>query len=914
MFSNAMAGETAWHALPVTLAFERLDATAEGLSNADADARLRVSGANALPASRKKGAGAMFVGQLNNALPLVLLGSGILALSFGRIADGTVVVAVVALNALIGALQEYRAGVAIEALAGLVPEQVTALRDGYPSLVPAAHLVPADIVLLAAGDRVPADMRVVSLRNLRVAEAALTGESLPTTKQLEPVSVKAPLGDRASMLFSGTMVTAGTATAVVVTTGAKTELGRISAMLNAAEEIDTPLTQALKRFGNVLTASIGGVAYIILLVAMRRGYPLVDAVRAAVSLVVAAVPSSLPAIITVALAVAVRRMARHNAIVRTLPSVETLGSTNVICSDKTGTLTRGEMAARVVWTLSGSYELSGTGNTPQGELLKNGAPVGRQVPADVKELLDAAVLCNDAVLRFKDNAWSGVGDPTEIALLIAAAKLGVDAGDVRNRLPRVDVIPFDSGEKYMSTLHRPPGGAQLVLVKGAPEVVLGRCDRICKDSPLDRNEIVALVGTLAARGMRVLAVASRETSDESERSARLEPSLLQGLGLLGLVASMDPPRPEAIEAIATCHRAGVAVKMVTGDHPATAKAIGIEIGIADKDDPVVTGAELERLDPAELPFVARRVNIFSRVAPEHKLRLVKALQSTGEVVAMTGDGVNDAPALKQADVGVAMGVTGTAAAKEAAALILLDDNFASIGAAVEGGRRCYDNLVKALMFVVPTNLGQSLVLLVGVLFFPIVGNVRLLPIVPLQILWVNLVTGVTLAVPLAFEAPEADLMKRRPRPRGDPLFTRELGLRCLLVGMVMAAGGSALFLDAYYTNFLIWPVPPELRLRKAQTIVATTVVLFQVVYLLQCRSLRRSLFATDPLSNRAIYAGMGLTVVMQGLFVYTRPMNLVFHSMPLWPSDWLACFAVAACLVPVVAVQKALRTRELRGQ
>jgi Ca2+-transporting ATPase len=677
-------------------------------------------------------------------------------------------------------------------------------------------------------------------------------------------------------------------------------------MLNAAEEIETPLTQALKRFGNLLTATISAIAYVILLVALRRGYPLVDAVRAAVSLVVAAVPSSLPAIITVALAVAVRRMARHNAIVRTLPSVETLGSTNVICSDKTGTLTRGEMAARVVWTLSGFYELSGTGNVPRGELLRNGVPVGLPIPADVKELLDAAVLCNDAVLRLKDDTWSGVGDPTEIALLIAAAKLGLDAGDLRSRLPRLDVIPFDSGEKYMSTLHRPTRGADLLLVKGAPEVVLGRCNRICQDSPLDRNEMVALVGRLAGRGMRVLAVASRVMSCDC---GRLEPSRLEALGLLGLVASMDPPRPEAIAAIATCHRAGVIVKMVTGDHPATAKAIGVEIGIADPDDPVVTGAELERLDPAELPFVARAVNIFSRVAPEHKLRLVRALQSTGEVVAMTGDGVNDAPALKQADVGVAMGVTGTAAAKEAAALILLDDNFASIGAAVEGGRRCYDNLVKALMFVVPTNLGQSLVLLVGVLFFPIVGGVRLLPIVPLQILWVNLVTGVTLAVPLAFEAPEADLMKRRPRPRGDPLFTRELGLRCLLVGTVMAAGGSALFLDAYYTNFVVFPVPPEVRLRKAQTIVATTVVLFQVFYLLQCRSLRTSLFATDPFSNRAIYAGMGLTLVMQGLFVHTRPMNLVFHSMPLGPRDWLACFAVAACIVPVIALQKALRER-----
>jgi Ca2+-transporting ATPase len=901
--------KTPWHAMAVADVVDRLESAPAGLDSQAARTRLVRDGKNALPRARRKGPLDLVRRQLGSTLPLVLLASGLLALAFGRYTDGSVVVAVVVLNAFIGALQEYRAGRAIDALNDLVPEYVTVLRDGYPSSVQASELVVGDVVLVEGGSRVPADLRIMSARNLSAAEAALTGESVPSNKQVDPVARDATLGDQSSMLFSGTMVVGGTAKAVVVGIGVRTELGRIASMLRDAEEIQTPLTQALRRFGNVLTIGIGAVGTVVLAAALRRGFMVVDAVRAAVSLVVAAVPSSLPAIITVALAVAVARMAKRNAIVRTLPSVETLGSTNVICSDKTGTLTRGEMLARVLWTHRGLYELTGAGYVPKGDLLKDGVQVVPPLPGDVRDLLLAMALCNDAALRPEGASWIGVGDPTEIALVVAAGKLGVEAMGARSACKRIDAIPFDAALRYMVTLHEVSEGGQLLLMKGAPEVVFGQCDSVAGDGALQHEQMTATVKMLAARGMRVLGIASHRPQAPL---TRLEQPLRERFELLGLVASMDPPRPEAIAAIATCHHAGITVKMVTGDHPDTAKAIGVEIGIAVADDHVVIGQEIAQLAPDELSWIARSVNVFSRVEPEHKLRLVKALQSTGAVVAMTGDGVNDAPALKQADVGVAMGMTGTGAAKEAAAVILVDDNFASIAAAVEGGRRCYDNLIKSLMFLVPTNLAQSFVLLVGVLFFPVVGNVPLLPIVPLQILWVNLVAGPTLCIPLSFEAPEPDLMGRPPRLRNEPIFTLQLALRCILVGSVMAAGALLLFADTYYGDRALIHAPPEVSLRKAQTLVTTTVVLYQVLYLLQCRSLRTSVFKMNAFSNPLIYAGIAVTLVFQVIFVHAPIMNVIFHSAPLSLRDWVATGAVAATVLPVIALEKALYERRIQ--
>jgi Ca2+-transporting ATPase len=900
------ASGAAWHAFRIETVLKALRSNASGLDARVARMRLIKLGPNVLAHARTTDPLELLLGQVTNTLPAILLASALVSLVFGRIVDGTVVLAVVVVNALIGAFQQYRAERAIEALSALVPEFVTVRRNGFLSLVAAAELVPGDVVLLGPGDRVPADMRLLQLRDLRIIEAALTGESTPAVKQLEPLPRDTALGDRSCMLFSGTMVATGTAEAVVVATGLKTELGRISELLSKVEKIETPLTQALARFGKALTAGIGLVAYFMLLTAVHRGFAFVDAVRTAASLVVAAVPASLPAIITVSLAVAVHRMARRNAIVRTLPSIETLGSMNVVCSDKTGTLTRGEMTVRRAWTKNGLYELSGTGFNPEGGLWLEGRPILES--ADAFELLLAATLCNDAAIRADHGGWVSLGDPTEIAFLVAAMKAGVDVVRARAAAPRVGEIPFDAARRYMATLHTLPRSGQWLIVKGAPEVVLSRCRRLRGGAALDIVALTALVERLAARGMRVLAVACRDIASEIEV---LEATHVASLELLGLVASQDPPRAEAVRAIAKCHRAGIAVKMVTGDHPSTAKAIATELGIAGRDERVLLGSDIERMSLRELGAAARTTNVFSRVAPEHKLRLVQALQRRGNVVGMTGDGVNDAPALKRADVGVAMGRVGTAAAKDAADVILVDDNFASIAAAVEEGRRCYDGLAKSLMFVVPTNLGQSIALLIGVLAFPFVGGVPLLPVLPLQILWVNLVTGVTLAIPLAFEVAEPDLMRRSPRCRDAPLFTPELLLRCLLVGTLMGTGAILLFLDEYYGAGS--SDPPDLRVRKAQTIAATTIVLFQCFYLLQCRSLRTSIFRMKPFSNPYVYLSLLLTLTLQLLFVHARIMNVVFHSAPLALREWLTAALVAASVLPVMALDKSLfENRRLR--
>jgi len=892
----------AWHALSVGRVLAVLRSSTSGLSTAEAWRRLGIFGPNELPRAAPPGLLELARRQTTSPLQLALLGSGVLAFALGRPVDGTVVVSVVVLNVLMGTLQERRATRAIAALDALIPDLVTVVRDGLLESKDAVELVPGDVVLLEPGDRVAADMRLISTaRCLLVNEASLTGEALPAQKQASPVPVASALGDRSSMLFAGTIVATGTARAVVVGTAARTELGKIAALLRAAKAVVTPLTRSLAQLGEVLTRAIGLAAFAIALIALRRGFLFIDAVRSAVSIAVAAIPSGLPAIITVALAVAVRRMAARNAVVRTLPSVETLGSTTVICTDKTGTLTRGEMTVRWLWAPSGLYEMTGAGYTPFGALKHHGSRV-QAVPADVMELLAAATLCNDAAVRPDGTA---VGDSTEIGLVVAAEKLALASDRLRATWHRTDAIPFEAVQRYMATLHEGPDGVQLLVAKGAPEAILRYCRFDVRDG-IGAAEVGPIVDQLAARGARVLAVAARRPAAPL---TALTPEELQPLRLLGLAAMVDPPREEAVQAIRACRRAGIRVKMVTGDHPITARAIGVEVGIATAKDHVVTGNEIASADDAQLGRASARTNIWARVEPEHKLRLVRALQARGEVVAMTGDGVNDAPALKQADIGVAMGRGGTAAAKQAADIVLADDNFATVAAAVEGGRRCYENLIKAVTFVVPTNLGQSVTVLIGVLFFPVVDGVPILPIVPLQILWVNLVTGVTLAVPLAFEPAAPDLMWRSPRARDAPIFNAALGLRCLAVGAVMAIGSIGLFLYEYYVE----PGPaPDLAVRRAQTMAATTLVLFQVFYLGQCRTRSAGALAPGSEPNRALLFGVGLTLAMQVAFVHLAPMNLVFHSAPLSLADWMVSALVAATVVPVVALQEALFTEHQR--
>ena len=893
----------AWHAAPPEEVLGSLDSDRGGLEEAEARERLERHGPNVLQRARGDGPLRILVRQVRDPLIYILIAAAALAVATGKVVDGAVIFGVVIINTLIGFVQEYRAGKAIEALIDMVPETATVLRDGERKGLPASDLVPGDVVELQSGDKVPADMRVLQLRNLRVEEAALTGESVPVEKEAGMLPGDTPLADRKNMVYGGTLVTYGTASAAVVATADETELGRISSMLRETTHVETPLTRQLAVVGKWLTVAIVAVSAVLFVIGLLRGYPALDATLAAITLAVGAIPEGLPAIVTIALAIGVQRMAGRRAVIRRLPAVETLGSTTVICSDKTGTLTRNEMTVKELWTPSGSFELGGVGYAPEGKLGQDGTEL-EEAPGDVRELLLAGALCNDAALSKEGNEWRVTGDPTEGALLTSARKLGVDPETVRRERERVDAIPFESERQYMATLNGAPGG-QTIYVKGAPEVVVGRCEVFADGTPVDPREVLDRVEAMAARGMRVLALAARRPEQDLPRLS--EEDVEGGLVLLGLQGMIDPPRPEAVEAVAECRQAGITVKMITGDHRSTARAIGEQLGIAE-DGATMTGAEVAELSDEELREAVRRVNVFARVAPEHKLRLVRALQARRDVAAMTGDGVNDAPALDQADVGVAMGITGTAVSKESADIVLTDDNFASIAAAVEEGRRVYDNLIKALAFVLPTNIGLAVILIAAVAFFPLVNGEPLLPMLPTQILWINLVAAVALALPLAFEAMEPDVMDRPPRDPDAPVLNSFVIFRTVLVALLMAAGALGLFLVEFLGE-RGRGVAFETALSEAQTMAVTTVILFQIFYLLNCRSLKDSFFKIGLWSNPWVYAGIGALILFQIGFIYLPFMNGLFGTAPLAPSALLQSLLVALIVLPVISVEKRVRSR-----
>jgi Ca2+-transporting ATPase len=887
-----------------------LESSALGLSTHEAQARQKVYGPNLLPAAASESVMTLIWRQLNNPLIYVLIASALLAVALGKRIDGLVVLGVVVINTLIGFMQEYRANRTITALSALVPESVIALRDGDRRSLAVAELVPGDVALLQPGDRVPADMRLLWTKNLQVEEATLTGESLPASKSIDTVAPGASLADRNNMVYSGTLVVSGTATAVVVATAAATELGHISSLLKSTVSLETPLTRQIAEVSKLLTLVITGVAIVLLAIGLLRGYPLADAVLVAVTLAVAAIPEGLPAIITIALAIGVQRMAKRRAVIRRLPAVETLGSTTVICSDKTGTLTRNEMTVTELWTPLGRYHVSGIGYTPQGAIEHQGVKLST-IPDDVYSLLLAGALCNDAQLKLTSRHAQISGDPTEGALLVAALKGGIDLQQTHQLWPRLDTLPFESEQQYMATLHLTPHGQHVLYMKGAPEQVLRRCHRLPDGSAVDHDALMKQVSQLASAGLRVLALATatlQEPLEVLDTSTLTTGAVATGLTLLGFQAMIDPLREEALVAVHRCQKAGITVKMITGDHKETAQAIGRQLGLMTADAGAFTGAELATLSDDALQAVALNYHVFARVAPEQKLRLVRSLQAQGEVVAMTGDGVNDAPALKQADIGVAMGITGTTASKEAADMVLTDDNFASIAAAVEEGRRVYDNLIKALAFVLPTNIGEALIILLAVVFFPIIDGTPLLPMLPVQILWINLVATVALALPLAFEAMEQDVMARPPHSPRAPLLGRFVLLRTLIAALLMTLGAIGLFLYDYQMA-LAQGLSTTTALPQAQTITVTAVVFFQIFYLLHCRSLRGSLTALGLWSNLTLYLGIVLLLLLQAGFVYLPVMNQLFGSVPLGFVEWCRAALVGIIILPVISLEKAWRRR-----
>ncbi|MGA7801418.1 MAG: cation-transporting P-type ATPase, partial [Gammaproteobacteria bacterium] len=868
----------------------------DGLDAGDAERRLAAHGPNRLPAQRGRSALRRFLIQFHDVLIYLLLGAGMITVALGHWVDSAVIFGVVVINAFIGFVQEGKAERAMDAIRHMLSHRAAVLRAGHYRELPAEELVPGDIVLLQAGDRVPADLRLLRTRELRVEEAALTGESVPTEKNTGPVAERAEIGDRTGMAFSGTMVSYGQGTGVVVATGGHTEIGRISALLSGVQTISTPLLRQMARFGRALTVAIIALATATFAVGvLLRGASMEEMFLAAVALAVAAVPEGLPAVITITLAIGMQRMAGRNVIIRRLPAVETLGSVTVICSDKTGTLTRNEMTVREIATGSGALEVGGAGYAPHGTFTLHERVVEPSGIPDLVELLRAAVLCNDAALEERDDGWIAHGDPMEAALLAAGLKAGLQRDFECEARPRVDSIPFDSRHRFMATLHHDHAGHAFIYVKGAPERILAMCShqrQASEDRPLNPGHWHALADTMAADGQRVLAMAFMP-ADAGRRELRFEDAQ-SGLSLLGLTGFIDPPRDEAMRAVTQCKSAGVGVKMITGDHAVTARAIGRQLGIGDGER-VLTGRQLEIMDDDALRSAVRDTDVFARASPEHKLRLVTALQANGEVAAMTGDGVNDSPALKRADVGVAMGMKGTEAAKEAAEMVLTDDNFASIVAGIEEGRTVYDNIKKSILFILPTNAAEAAVVVAAIALG------YLLPITPVQILWVNMITAVTLALALAFEPAETDIMSRPPRPAHEPLLSRFLVWRITLVSLALTAAVSGLFL---------WSQSAGASLNEARTVAVNTLVAGEIGYLLSSRFITASSLRPAALTgNPYVLVTIALVSAFQLLFTYAPPMQYLFHTAPIGLLDWARIAGAAAAVLLVVEGEKLLLRR-----
>ncbi len=870
-----------WHAHPPEETARHLDSPRHGLDSAEAAARLERLGPNRLTPPPKRSAWKRLLSQFDNALIYVLLAAGVVALILGETADAAVIAGVVIINAVIGYVQEGKAEQALEAIRAMLSPHAAVLRGGRPCTIPAEELVPGDRVLLASGDRVPADLRLVHAKGLRVQEAALTGESVPVSKTVAAVDPQAPLGDRTSMAFSGTLVTEGQGQGIVVATGDHTELGRVGRMLARVESLTTPLLAQMDRFGRRLTVAILAVtAGVFAFGAFVQGEPWVDMVMAAVALAVAAIPEGLPAVMTITLAIGVTRMARRNAIIRRLPAVETLGSVGVICSDKTGTLTRNELTVQAAVTPAASFTVDGIGYAPDGTVCRDGQPVTGD--AALAELARAALLCNDAGLSCgEDGAWSVTGDPTDGALLVFAHKAGLDPADEAAALPRRDTIPFESERGWMATLQRAVAdGGGVLYAKGAPERILPRC------SGIDPAAWSKRVEEMAGEGLRVLALARRVHPICPDGIDDIG----DGLEFLGLCGLIDPPREEARAAVAACTGAGIAVKMITGDHAATAVAIARRFGLAG-DGRVLTGADIDRLDDGALQAAVRTTDVFARTAPEHKLRLVTALQANGGTVAMTGDGVNDAPALKRADVGVSMGRMGTEAAKEAADMVLADDNFASIAHAVEEGRTVYANLRKTILFLLPTNGGQALVILAAVL----AGGA--LPITPVQILWVNMVTAVTLGLALSFEPAEPGIMRQPPRPPAEPILPMAwTGYMTVVAGLLLVAS---------YGLFLLHQ---DQGMDLARTVAVNALVAGEIGFLFNARTGLGPVWrGTRP--GRAAWISAGLIVGLQVAFTHAPPLQALFGTTGLGMGDWLTTAAAGVAVFLLAEAVKPLFRR-----
>jgi len=900
-----------WHHLPIAEVVDLLESDREqGLDRFAVEHRLEAFGPNAITAKKGQGPLIRFLLQFHQPLIYILIASGVITAFLQEWVDSGVIFGVVLINAVVGYLQEAKAVNALAALARTMTTEATVVRQGEKRRIQATELVVGDIVFLQSGDKVPADLRLFQVRDLQIAEALLTGESAPVGKDHGEHGRETGLADRRNMAYASTLVTYGQGTGIVTATGDATEVGRISQLISVAKALETPLTRKISEFSNVLLYVILGLSALTIVVGLLRGQTFVDMFMAAVALAVGAIPEGLPAAVTITLAIGVSRMAKKRAIIRKLPAVETLGSTTVICTDKTGTLTENQMTVQEIVAGGVSYAVTGTGYNPlQGRVEGPEATGGgtASTSAALLECLRAGLLCNDSQLAEEDGAWQVHGDPTEGALLTSARKGGLGPETIAAS-PRLDTVPFESEHQYMASLHEAGPGASTrrVYLKGAVEAVLARCtsqlDELGNAVPLHGAEIQAAVERMAAKGLRVLAMAGKKVGQEI--STIHHDDLTNGLIFLGLQGMIDPPRPEAVAAVKICQAAGIRVKMITGDHPVTAAAIAKQVGLYNLGStkgngvPVLTGAELEKLSDSEFIDRAEDTVVFARATPEQKLRLVEALQARGQVVAMTGDGVNDAPALKRADIGVAMGITGTEVAKEAADMVLTDDNFSSIEAAVEEGRGVFDNLLKFITWTLPTNLGEGLVILAAI-FLGVT-----LPILPVQILWINMTTAGFLGLALAFEPKEPGIMLRPPRETNSPILSRSMIFRITLVSFLMLAAAFGLF---------AWELSGGATLAEARTAAVNAFVMVELFYLFNCRSLDKSVFQLGFFSNLWVLGGVVAMSLVQIAYTHLPVMNRLFQSAPITLAVWGKTVLAGVAVFVIVEIEKKMWCKKGKG-
>ncbi len=898
--------QQSWHSLPAKEVLSSVDShQSNGLSEQAAAERAARFGANELTQAKGQGPLIRFLLQFKQPLVIILLMAALITLFLAEYVDAGVIFAVVLVNAVIGFVQEAKAIKAIEALSRAMTNEATVVRDGEKRRIAAVQLVPGDLVLLQSGDKVPADMRLIQTRELQIDESALTGESVPVQKEDVVLEEDLVIGDRRNMAYSSTLVTYGSGRGIVVATGDGTEIGRINQLIAAADVLETPLTRKIHQFSNILLYAILAMAAMTFVVGILRGQDLVEMFMASVALAVGAIPEGLPAAITITLAIGVSRMARRNAIIRKLPAVETLGSTMVICSDKTGTLTQNQMTVQDIVAGGPRYAVSGIGYVTEGTITPVDDAVVPSSNRALEALLKAGLLCNDSRLKESDGSFRVEGDPTEGALIVSAMKAGYDPRVLEKELPRLDTIPFESARQYMATLHdQGEGKPRLLYIKGSIESICVECATILgpdgePDVP-EPHAIAHWVESMAEKGLRVLAFAQKEMPPDTTSIAHAD--VAEGLHFIGLQGMIDPPRPEAVEAVRACQEAGIRVKMITGDHAGTAGAIARQMRLCGETcshhtREVLTGRDIAELDEAQLIAAADSTAVFARVSPEQKLRLVEALQKKDYVVAMTGDGVNDAPALRQADIGVAMGLAGTEVSKESADMILTDDNFVTIKAAVEEGRGVFDNLIKFITWTLPTNGGEGLVILTAILL-----GTRL-PILPLQILWINMTTALLLGLMLAFEPKETGIMQRPPRDPAMPILSAPLIARVVMVSLLLVIGAFGFF----KLELMLMGDNEAL----ARTLAVNVFVFGEMFYLFNCRSMTRPVWSLGLFSNPPLWVGVAIMTLLQLFYTYLPVFNTVFQSAPMGLKEWGMVLTSSLVIFVMVEIEKRVSLTQL---